>query len=337
MGGDRAPEMVLLGAEIARNRTPELKFILCGAEQRIGPLLDRVPALKAVSTIVHTDEVVAADAKPSAAIRAGKHSSMRYAIDAVAAGRAGSAVSAGNTGALMAIAKTVLKTLPGIHRPAIASFLPTRRGESVLLDLGANVECDADNLVEFALMGDAFARTVLGYQKPTVGLLNVGSEELKGSDAVREAHQRLKDGVPGINFYGFVEGDDIGAGTVDVVVTDGFTGNVALKTAEGIVKLYAEFLRGAFQSSLMARIGYLFAKPAIARMKERADPRRYNGAMLLGLNGIVVKSHGGSDEVGFANAINAAHDMDRHGLLDRIKSEMDCLGASRMIAQAAAG
>jgi glycerol-3-phosphate acyltransferase PlsX len=252
---------------------------------------------------------------------------MRLAIDAVASGEAVSTVSAGNTGALMVIAKTVLKTMRGIDRPAIATFLPTLVGESVILDLGANVECDADNLIQFALMGDAFARAVLGLSAPTIGLLNIGSEELKGSDSVREAHQRLREGVPGLTYYGFVEGNDIGKGTVDVVVTDGFTGNVALKTAEGTVRLCADFLRGAFKASLLARIGYLFAKPALARMRERLDPRRYNGAMLLGLNGIVVKSHGGSDDVGFANAIGVAHDLCTNGFLERIREELEALGA----------
>ena len=185
---------------------------------------------------------------------------MRLAIDAVAEGRADGVVSAGNTGALMAMAKFVLKTLPGIDRPAIASFFPTRRGESVMLDLGANVECDAENLVQFALMGDVFARTVLGLVEPTVGLLNVGSEDLKGNDAVRGASARLRGGMTPIRFHGFVEGDDIAAGTVDVVVTDGFTGNVAVKTAEGTARLFSEFLEDAFHHSLLARIGYLFAR-----------------------------------------------------------------------------
>ena len=327
MGGDKAPEMVLKGAEIALVRYPDLHFLLFGLQDRIAPLLDKLPKLKAASTVIHAEDVVTGDAKPSAAIRAGKRSSMRLAIDAVAQGQAHCAVSAGNTGALMAIAKIVLKTLPGIDRPAIATFLPTRTGESVLLDLGANIECDADNLVQFALMGDAFARAVLGLPKPTIGLLNVGSEELKGNDAVREANQRLREGIPGLTYYGFIEGDDIGAGTVDVVVTDGFTGNIALKTIEGVVKLYAEFLRGAFSSSWLAKLGYLLARPAMHKLRERVDPRRYNGAMLLGLNGIIVKSHGGSDDVGFANAIAVAHDLQSNGFLERIREELHALSA----------
>jgi glycerol-3-phosphate acyltransferase PlsX len=247
---------------------------------------------------------------------------MRLAIDAVADGRADGVVSAGNTGALMAMAKFVLTMLPGIDRPAIASFFPTRRGETVMLDLGANVECDAENLLQFALMGDVFARAVLGLIEPTVGLLNVGSEDLKGNDAVREAAARLREAITPIHFYGFVEGDDIAAGTVDVVVTDGFTGNIAVKTAEGTVKLFAEFLESAFRHSLPARIGYLFARGALRKLRMRSDPRRYNGAIFLGLGGIAVKSHGSTDAFGFANAIGVAIDMKLNGVLDKIRLEL---------------
>jgi glycerol-3-phosphate acyltransferase PlsX len=327
MGGDKAPDMVLKGAEIALIRYPELRFLLVGAEDRIAPLLAKLPKLKAASSVIHAEDVVSGDAKPSAALRTGKRSSMRLAIDAVAEGKADCAVSAGNTGALMAMAKVVLKTLPGIDRPAMAQFLPTSRGETVLLDLGANVECDAENLVQFALMGDAFARAVLGLVKPTIGLLNVGSEELKGNDAVREAHAKLRAGVPGLIYHGFVEGDDIAAGTVDVVVTDGFTGNIALKMAEGVAKLFFEFLRSAFKSSLLAKIGYAFARPALMKLRDRLDPRRHNGAMLVGLTGIVVKSHGGSDALGFANAIGVAHDLRSNGFLERIRDELAALAA----------
>ena len=247
---------------------------------------------------------------------------MRLAIDAVAEGRADCVVSAGNTGALMAMSKVVLRTVPGIDRPAMASLFPTQRGESVMLDLGANVECDADNLVQFALLGDVFARTVLGLVQPVVGLLNVGSEELKGHDAVREAAARLRDTFSPISFHGFVEGDDIGAGTVDVIVTDGFTGNIALKTAEGTVKLVIEFFRAAFRHSLLGRIGYIFARGALNRLRGRLDPRRYNGAVFLGLQGIAVKSHGGADALSFANAIGVAVDMKANGFLDKIREEL---------------
>src|ERR1700720_1702752 len=240
MGGDRAPRMVVKGAEIALRRYPDIRFLLFGAEEKVRPLLVKRPRLASAVTLHHTGEVVADDLRPSLALRTGRQSSMWLAIDAVADGRADGVVSAGNTGALMAIAKFVLKMLPGIDRPAIASFFPTQRGESVILDLGANIECDADNLVQFALMGDVFARTALGLVQPTVGLLNVGEEELKGNDAVRAAAAKLRGGMTPIRFHGFVEGDDIAAGTVDVVVTDGFTGNIALKTTEGTARLFAE-------------------------------------------------------------------------------------------------
>src|SRR5689334_6696006 len=256
MGGDHAPGVVLKGADIALVRYPGARFLLFGDESRVAPLLAKLPRLAKATTLQHTEEVVADDAKPSVALRAARRSSMRLAIEAVAEGRADGVVSAGNTGALMAIAKFVLKTMPGIDRPAIATFFPTRRGESVMLDLGANIECDADNLVQFALMGDVFARTVLGLEQPTVGLLNVGAEDLKGNDALRGASARLRGADSPIRFHGFIEGDDIGAGTVDVVVTDGFTGNVALKTAEGTVRLAFDFLRSAFKSTLGSRLGY---------------------------------------------------------------------------------
>jgi phosphate acyltransferase len=322
MGGDAAPGIVLKGADIAGRRYPGVDYLLFGAEEMICPLLAKLPTLSDRTTLIHTNEVVADDTKPSAALRSGRGSSMRLAIDAVGDGRAAGVVSAGNTGAFMAMAKFVLKMLPGIDRPAIASFFPTQRGESVMLDLGANIECDAENLVQFALMGDVFARTVLGLIEPTVGLLNVGEEDLKGNDAVRGASARLRLAVTPIRFYGFVEGDDIAAGTVDVVVTDGFTGNVAVKTAEGTAKLFAEFLEAAFRHSLSARIGYLFARRALHKLRIRCDPRRYNGAMLLGLNGIAVKSHGSTDAFGFANAIGVAIDMKVNGFLDKIRVEL---------------
>src|SRR5215469_88493 len=325
MGGDRAPGMVVRGAEIALQRHPDLHFLLFGDEDKVRPFLARSPHLISAVTLHHTNELVADDAKPSLALRAGRQSSMRLAIDAVAEGRADGVVSAGNTGALMALAKFVLKTLPGIDRPAIASFFPTRRGETVMLDLGANVDCDPDNLVQFALMGDVFARSVLGLVEPVVGLLNVGSEDLKGHEAVREAAARLRDTFSPISFYGFVEGDDIGAGTVDVIVTDGFTGNIALKTAEGTVKLVIEFFRSAFRHSLLGRIGYIFARGALNRLRGRLDPRKYNGAVFLGLQGIAVKSHGGADALSFANAIAVAVDMKANGFLDKIREELERL------------
>jgi glycerol-3-phosphate acyltransferase PlsX len=260
---------------------------------------------------------------------------MRLAIDAVHGGEADCVVSAGNTGALMAMAKFVLKTLPGINRPAIASFFPTLRGESVMLDLGANVQCDAENLVDFAVMGNAFARSVLGLREPTYALLNVGSEEIKGHESLQEASAVLRaSNLPG-KFLGYVEGDDIGKGTADVIVTDGFTGNVALKTAEGTAKLINEYLRHTFRSSLLAGLGYMLARPAMKKLRERVDPRGYNGAMFLGLNGIAVKSHGGTDALGFANAIGVAVDMHRHGIIEKIRSDLALLDRNPGNAQAA--
>ncbi|AWU93365.1 phosphate acyltransferase PlsX [Azospirillum ramasamyi] len=322
MGGDLGPDMVIAGAEIARERHPDVRFLLYGDRERIEPLLSQRPALKAVAEIRHTADFVAGDAKPAVALRAGRQSSMRLAIDAVASGEAACVVSAGNTGALMAMAKFVLKTLPGIDRPAMASFFPTQRGESVMLDLGANAECQSENLVQFAVMGAVFARAILGLPEPTIGVLNIGSEDMKGNEVVRAAAASLRDmPLPG-RFHGFVEGTDIGLGTVDVIVTDGFTGNVALKTAEGTAKLFSEFLRRTFATSFLARIGYLLARGAFKRFRERIDPRRYNGAMFLGLRGVCVKSHGGTDPVGFANAVAVAINLATHGFNERIKEEM---------------
>lgn len=318
MGGDDGPEMVIAGAAVALERYPKLSFLIYGDEAQVKPVLSRYPALMAVSQLRHTPDYVSACAKPSIALRQGRKSSMRLAINAVASGEASSVVSAGNTGALMAMAKFVLKTMPGIDRPAIATVFPTQRGECVVLDLGANLECDAENLVQFALMGAIFCNAVLGVNSPTIGLLNIGVEEMKGHDEVRMAASILRERpVPGF-FQGFIEGNDIMSGTVDVVVTDGFSGNIALKTAEGTAKLMAHMLRQAFQNSWLAKIGYLFARGALHKMKLRADPRRYNGAMFLGLQGVCVKSHGGTDFEGFANAIGVAHDLVAHRFNERI-------------------
>ena len=244
---------------------------------------------------------------------------MRLAIDAVANGEAAGLVSAGNTGALLALAKIVVKTLPGIDRPAMAAIAPTARGDVVMLDLGANIQSDARNLVEFAVMGDVFARTVLGLPAPTIGLMNVGSEELKGDERVREAAELLRMSHIAPQFYGFVEGHDIAAGTTDVIVMDGFTGNVALKTAEGALKLMGDLLRPIFTGSLLGKLAYLLARPGLDRMREWLDPRRYNGAVMLGLNGVVVKSHGGTDATGFAHAVDVAMDMVVHGFNAKIR------------------
>ncbi len=322
MGGDHAPQIVIAGADMARERFPGLRFLLYGDQQQLKRCLDGRAALTARASVHHTPDQVGADAKPSQVLRQGRNTSMRLAIDAVRDGHASAAVSAGNTGALMALAKFALKTLPGIERPAIASLMPTRRSEAVVLDLGANAECDAANLVQFAVMGEVFARAVLGFAKPTVGLLNIGTEEVKGHDKIREAAAALRASDLPIEFRGFVEGTDLTSGKVDVVVTDGFTGNVALKVAEGTVALYSQFLREGFRSSPLAKLGYLLARPALQLVRQRLDPRRYNGAMFLGLNGIVVKSHGGTDALGFANAIGVAVDLVQQGTNERITAEL---------------
>jgi len=326
MGGDAAPAIVVQGAELARERHPELKVLLFGDRARIEPLLARAKRLSDCAEIRHTEIVIAADDKPGQALRKGRESSMGLAIEAVASGEAAGVVSAGNTGALMALSKFQLRTLPGIDRPALAALFPTMRGDSVMLDLGANVQCDANNLVQFALMGAAFARTVMGLPRPSVGLVNVGEEELKGNDVVRAAAQILRATTLPLDFQGFVEGDDIPRGATDVVVTDGFTGNVALKTAEGTAKLYTQFLKQALNSSWRARLGYLLARGAFEAMRERVDPRYYNGGVFLGLNGVSVKSHGGTDATGFATAIDLAVDMAAGNLAGRIIDDLKRTG-----------
>ena len=331
MGGDAAPEVVLDGLELAAERHPGARFLVVGDEARVGGALALRKRAAKVCSLRHAPEVISGDLKPTAALRM-RGSSMRIAIDAVAAGEAAGIVSAGNTGALMALAKIVIKTMPEIDRPALAAIGPSARGDVVLLDLGANVQCDARNLVEFAIMGDAFARVALGLTLPSIGLLNVGSEELKGDDRVRAAAEILRDSHVGAQFRGFIEGHDIAAGTVDVVVTDGFTGNVALKTGEGALKLMRDLLRQVFTSSVPARLGYLLARPALDRLREWMDPRRYNGAILLGLNGVVVKSHGGTDALGFAHAVDVAMDMVTHGYNDRIRDGFERLAGRNRLA-----
>ncbi len=330
MGGDSAPQMTVEGVDTALNMLPHVRIIMFGDEALIRPLADKASSLFAQRVeIRHTPDIVSSDEKPSTALRGGRNSSMRLAINTVRDGEAEGVVSAGNTGALMAMSKFVMKTLPGVDRPAIATILPTRRGETVMLDLGANIECDAENLVQFAVMGEAFARNVLGLDKPTVGILNVGVEGLKGNEAVKGAAQILQETHLPIEFYGFVEGDDIGAGTVDVIVTDGFSGNIALKTAEGTARLVTHFLREALSNTLLGRLGTMLAMPALKRFKQKLDPRRYNGAMFLGLNGICVKSHGGTDAFGFANAIKVAAELVANRVNDEIKHEFAELHAER--------
>jgi len=336
MGGDHAPEAVLDGLEKAAERHKGARFLLVGDETRLKAGLATRPRAAALCTIRHTPDYIPGDMKPTAALRV-RRASMRLAIDAVAAGEADGVISAGNTGALMALAKIVLRTMPEIDRPALAAIGPSARGDVVLLDLGANITYEARNLVEFAVMGDAFARAVLGLTAPTIGLLNVGSEELKGDERIRQAAEILRESHIGANFHGFVEGHDITAGTVDVVVTDGFTGNVALKTGEGALKLVGSLLRQVFNSSIPARLGYLLARPALDRMRQWMDPRRYNGAVLIGLNGVVVKSHGGTDALGFAHAVDVAMDMVTHGFTDRIRTGVALLGQRPTARAVAAG
>ena len=298
MGGDQAPEMVIAGLEIAVKRFPQAKFLIFGDQAKLAPLIAATKRLRNQATLHHAGDVISGDMKPTAALRL-RDSSLRRAIDAVLAGEAAGVVSAGNTGALLALSKIVLKTIPGIDRPAMAAIAPSAKGDVVLLDLGANVVYDARNLVEFAVMGEMFAKVVLGLPAPTVGLLNIGSEEGKGDEILRSAAATLRESPIASQFHGFVEGHDIAGGTVDVVVTDGFTGNVALKTGEGALKLVGQLLKGVFNSGPFARMGYLLARGGLQRLRELLDPRRYNGAVFLGLNGVVVKSHGGADAEGF--------------------------------------
>ncbi|MCK5778439.1 MAG: phosphate acyltransferase PlsX [Rhodospirillales bacterium] len=321
MGGDNAPDMVIDGVEAAARQNPKLRFLLYGDETRLNDILQSRPAAMAASEVRHAPDVIGSGDKPAVALRAGRQSSMRLAINAVGDGEADAVVSAGNTGALMAMAKFVLKTLPGIDRPAIATYFPTMRRETVMLDLGANIECDADNLLQFAVMGEVFARNVLGCEHPRVGILNVGAEDMKGNQAVRGAAELLQQTNLPIRFHGFVEGDDIAKGTVDVIVTDGFTGNVALKTAEGMASMFGHFLRSALTSSVFGKLGALIARPALLQFKKKFDPRLYNGAMFVGLNGICVKSHGGTDGIGFANAIGVAVNLVRNNFNEGIKED----------------
>ncbi len=325
MGGDHSPQMVVDGAALAARMLQQVDFLLFGDEEKLKPLVARHPHLQAVTTIRHAPEIVTNEMRAATALRSARNSSMRLAINAVAKGEAQGIVSAGNTGALMALAKFVLKTLPGIDRPAIATYFPTERGASVMLDLGANVECDANNLVQFAIMGEVFGRNVLGLDVPSVGLLNVGVEGLKGSDSVKKADAILRASSLPIRYQGFIEGNDIAAGTVDVVVTDGFSGNIALKVIEGTAKFFAHLIRSALTGSTRAKLGALLAKPALDELKHHTDPRRYNGAMFVGLNGICVKSHGGTDAYGFSNAIRVAVEMITHDFKETIDEDLKCL------------
>lgn len=324
MGGDHGPETVMGGAEIALVRHPNIRFVIYGNDAALRPWLEKFPRVASASEVIHTDVAVSMDDKPSQALRRGrKVSSMWRAIDAVKEGKAQAAVSAGNTGALMAMAKVILRTIPNVERPALAAIWPTARGESVALDLGATVGADANQLVQFAIMGEAFARVIFNLDRPTVGLLNIGEEEVKGTEDVKAAAQMLRDDSLSMRFHGFVEGDDIAKGTVDVVVTDGYTGNIALKTAEGTARLIVGYLREAMASSFLSKIGYVLARGAFKTLQSKLDPRASNGAVFLGLNGIVVKSHGGTDDVGFASAIDVAVEVASADLVAKIAADVD--------------
>jgi glycerol-3-phosphate acyltransferase PlsX len=325
MGGDHGPSVVVSGADLALTQHPDSEFLLFGDGAKIEPLLVAHPRLKAAARLVHTEIAVRMDDKPSQALRSGRwKSSMWLAIDALKKGDADVAVSAGNTGALMAMAKFDLKTMPGIERPAIAALWPTLKGESVVLDLGASIGADAEHLVDMAVMGSAMARVLFDLDRPSVGLLNIGVEEVKGLEPVREAGRILReDPPPHVNYVGFVEGDDIGKGTADVVVTEGFAGNIALKTAEGTARQFADYLKNAISQSIWSRLGYLLARPAFRMLRDKMDPRRSNGGVFLGLNGVVIKSHGGTDPEGFAAAIDMGYDMVRYELLAKISETID--------------
>ena len=323
MGGDHGPEVVIPGAAISLVRQPGLKFRMFGDESRIKAELARHEALSARSEVVHTDSIVKMDDKPSQAMRRGKGTSMWLAIEDVKSGRSDVTVSAGNTGALMAMSKLILRPMAGIERPAIAAIWPTVKSECIVLDVGANIGADSRQLIDFALMGSAMGRALFHTERPTVGLLNVGVEEIKGGEAVRDAHGWLKEasGLP-LEYRGFVEGDQIGQGVVDVVVVEGFAGNIALKTAEGTARQIGQYLRMAMTSSVLSKVGALLAKGGFEVLKKKMDPRRVNGGTFLGLNGIVIKSHGGTDALGFASAVDLGYDMAESGLTLRLAGDL---------------
>lgn len=327
MGGDFGPAVTIAGAALALAERPDLTFRIFGNEHDVLPVLSRHDALRKVTEFVHTDKMVHNDDKPSVALRAGKDTSMRLAIEAVQQDHADCVVSAGNTGALMAMSKMVLKTVPGIHRPAIASVFPSKSGDTIMLDLGANIFVDSETLVQFAVMGAIFARAHKAIIMPSVALLNVGSEDNKGPDNIRDAAKILKNiDFPG-KYVGFVEGNDIPMGGADVIVCDGYAGNIALKTAEGVGKMTGELFQQLLRSSILAKIGGLLAAPALRKAKQRLDPRLYNGGVFLGLNGICVKSHGGTDALGFSKAVLRAASLAQQGYVQTMTDDINHLMA----------
>jgi glycerol-3-phosphate acyltransferase PlsX len=336
MGGDHAPRIVVEGLERYSKWRDDIRFLLHGDEAKLKPLMAQAPTAAPRTEIRHADKHVAMDAKPGQAVRRGKGSSMWNAIESVKNGEAMVAVSAGNTGVLMGMSLLILRTLQGVRRPALVAGWPTRKGVSAVLDLGADIDADAEQLVEFAIMGQAYFKAVHHKDNPSIGLLNIGSEELKGHESIREAARLIRESGIKMNFHGFVEGDDIGAGTVDVVVTDGFTGNVALKTAEGLAKMISDMLKESLKSGPLAMAGAALAMPALRKFRAKLDPRKVNGAVLLGLNGIVVKSHGGTDRVGFCQALSVAAEMGESRFRSDIEESLKRLMSSAALAQAVA-
>lgn len=339
MGGDEGVRVMVSGAALARRRHERFKFLLVGDEARIKAALDNHPNMRSASEILHCEGVVSGDEKPTQALRRAKSTSMGLAIDAVKKGQAGAAVSAGNTGALMAMSKLSLRTMPGIDRPALAALMPTlEEHDVVMLDLGANTECDARNLVQFAIMGAAYSRIVTGREKPRVRLLNIGTEETKGTEELQEAAQRLRAATGlALSFEGYVEADKINRGNVDVVVSDGFSGNIALKAIEGSARFVTDLLKTAFRSSLRSKVGFLVSRPATELLRHHLDPNNHNGAVFLGLNGVVVKSHGSATAAGVANAVAVAARLLEESLTERIAADLAELGEGRLRENGKAG
>ncbi|MGI9426497.1 MAG: phosphate acyltransferase PlsX [Hyphomicrobiaceae bacterium] len=338
MGGDHGPKVIISGAHLSLIRHPEIRFLLYGDKDKIQEQLERYPSVAANSKVVHTDIAISMDEKPSQALRKGRwKSSMWLAIQAVRDGEANAVISAGNTGALMAMARFCLKTLPEIERPAIAAIWPTVESECIVLDVGANVGADAKQLVDFAMMGAAMARALFSLERPSVGLLNIGVEEIKGLDQIRNAGAALRETKTPFDYHGFVEGQDIGQGIVDVVVTEGFSGNIALKTAEGTARQIGAYLKAAMSRSFLAKLGAFFAQGAFVALREKMDPRRANGGIFLGLNGVVIKSHGGSDATGFASAIDLGYDMAQSKLVDQLTDDMTKFHAALKLETVAEG
>jgi phosphate acyltransferase len=330
MGGDVGASVVIPGAAIFLTRHPDTEFLLFGDRSVIEAQLIRHAALKKASRVVHTDVAVSMHDKPSQALRRGrKTSSMWLAVEAVKKGEADVAVSAGNTGALMAMARFCLRTLPGVDSPAIAAIWPTMRGDSVVLDLGATIGGDARHLVTLAVLGSAMASVMFGLERPTVGLLNIGVEEIKGREEIREAAELLRAmNLPQLEYIGFVEGDGIGKGAADVIVAEGFSGNIALKAAEGTARQINEFLRDALSRSWFSKVGYLLAKNAFKALRDKLDPNKSNGGVLLGLKGVVVKSHGGTDAEGFAYAVDVGYEMVHYDLINKINQMLNRDGSA---------